>query len=80
MQIDSRHTKVIAREIQPSEVRKVVEEVAIGREGALGPAAAEVKLYYLTCLFATRNPIPQAAVVTLLPRLHLQIRRDLDSS
>ena len=68
--------QVIAREIQPSEVRKVLEEVAIGREAALEPAAAEVKLYYLTCLFVTRNPIPQAAAVTLLPRLHLRIRRD----
>uniref|UniRef100_A0A6N2LLH6 Uncharacterized protein n=1 Tax=Salix viminalis TaxID=40686 RepID=A0A6N2LLH6_SALVM len=47
------------------------EEGAVGMEGAIKQAASKVKLSYNPCFQFTSDPIPQAAICALFPRLCL---------
>ena len=49
------------------------EEGAVGMEGAIKQAASKVKLNYNPYFHFTSDPIPQAAVCTLFPRLCLEM-------
>jgi hypothetical protein len=62
--------EIIVRDV---ELLKMLEgeEGAIGMEGAIKHAAREVQCSYLPGFHVTSDPIPQAAVCTLFPRLCL---------
>jgi hypothetical protein len=62
--------EIIVREVELSEMMQV-EEGAIGMERAIKHAAREVQSSDLPCFHVTSDPIPQAAVCTLFPRLCL---------
>ena len=67
--------EVIGSKVEPSQARKE-EEGTIGMDDAKEPAATEVQPNYMACHLITCDPIPWAAITTLLPRLCFGIRRD----
>ena len=62
--------EIIVREVELSKMMEG-EEGAIGMEGATKHAASKVQCSYLPGFHVTNDPIPQAAVCTLFPRLCL---------
>ena len=52
------------------------EEGSVGMDGAKEPTATNVQLNYMACHPITCDPIPWAAITTLLPRLCFGIRSD----
>ena len=59
--------EVISSEIQGLEMGKK-EEGIVGMNGAIKPAATEVKANNMACGFVTHDAIPSTAVLILLPR------------
>jgi hypothetical protein len=62
--------EIIVREVELLKMMQG-EEGAIGMEGAIKHAAREVQCSDMPGFQVTRDPIPQAAVCTLFPRLCL---------
>jgi hypothetical protein len=62
--------EMIVREVELLKMMQG-EEGAIGMEGAIKHAASKVQSSDMPCFHVTRDPIPQAAVCTLFPRLCL---------
>jgi hypothetical protein len=62
--------EIIVREVELLKMMQG-EEGAFGMEGAIKHAASKVQSSDMPCFHVTRDPIPQAAVCTLFPRLCL---------
>ena len=67
--------EVIGSKVEPSQVVKE-EKGTIGMDDAKEPAATEVQPNYMACHLIIGDPIPWAAITTLLPRLCFGIRHD----